>query len=244
MKRKIKNFLIRLNLFQTLKFIIGLFQVVRIKLLFPQLVFKSISLKYKIAFFSDETIIENLLRERNLYHPVSDYNFSAINAINKKSYAYVIQSNNENILIPFLHYYDNTGGIIILINYLKIPEWAMLVATKEIIKYFWVKSISTQRNYNAYSLGFFKKNIFEDGYLALCENSYEQYFNELGKKTRFNIGYYNRKLKEQYGDDITTKVYKSGEFNLALFFKFVNLVGERYDKAYWQGFSKKIYLIN
>jgi hypothetical protein len=118
MKRKIKNFLIRLNLFQTLKFIIGLFQVVRIKLLFPQLVFKSISLKYKIAFFSDETIIENLLRERNLYHPVSDYNFSAINAINKKSYAYVIQSNNENILIPFLHYYDNTGGgIIILINY-------------------------------------------------------------------------------------------------------------------------------
>jgi len=111
MKSKIKNTLIKLKLFQTIKFIIVVLNVIRIKLFFPLFFFRSLPFKYKIILLSDETIIENLLRERNLYHPVSDYKFSMVNAIKKKCYAYMIESDDDKFIIPFLHYCDNTGGV-------------------------------------------------------------------------------------------------------------------------------------
>ena len=193
---------------------------------------------HDIIFIQGEKEIAAALKQHGADHPVHEFDFALARMAcrSAEKYAAMIQNpaGDACAAVPVLRY---DGDILLMNNYILLPEDAMAGLLKALITRFHPNNIRTLRNYNNYSI-FGKKTEMTDGFLATFEGGFEAYFKSLGKKTRFNVRYYHDRLRESF-PSLETEFIAVGKLRPELFAEFIELVGRRYDKAYWTGFMKE-----
>lgn len=234
-----KNLLVRLHLINIAR---SVQQRIRILFLIPRYLSIYLSIyselikeEYTIKIVNNDIGIKKLLDRKGIYHPTSNYKFSHMNGTKKEWCAFIIEYNKEEYIIPFMY---SNNKITLLINYIQLPELVFKIVFKSLIDKYLLFSFETQRNYNEYSIPWLKKIVFEDGYLVNLDNGFDNYYESLGKKTRWNTKYYFKRLKKDF-NNIDIMYFKQGEFTYKLLLKFISLVGQRYDEKYWYHLKDK-----
>ncbi len=176
-----------------------------------------------------------VLKEHGADHPVHEFDFALARMKFQiaEKYVAVVRSPAGEIagVVPVLRH---DGEVLLLNNYIVLAEEAMAAVLGALAERWRPTNVRTQRNYNNYSI-FGKKTEFPDGYLVTFDRGFEAYFKSLGKKTRFNVRYYHDRLRESFGS-LETEFVAVGTLRAEVFAEFIELVGKRYDKAYWTGF--------
>jgi hypothetical protein len=178
------------------------------------------------------------LKQHRANHPVHEFDFSLarLKFRSAEKYVALIKGPAGGTLgaVPVLRH---DGEILLLNNYILLPEDAMAALLTALMDRFNPNNIRTQRNYNNYSI-FGKKTEMTDGFLATFDGGFEPYFQSLGKKTKFNVRYYHDRLRASF-PSLETEFVAAGKLQPELFAEFIELVGKRYDKSYWTGFLKE-----
>lgn len=128
------------------------------------------------------------------------------------------------------------GTRLILINsYLELPPDILHEMLRIAVQRFLLVSrIDSQRNEQSYV---FMHQTEEKEYLADLSTGFEAYQAALGKKTRFNIRYYGKKLQADF-PALSFRFLPQGELQRSDFKAFVELAVRRYPGKYWDGFQE------
>jgi len=156
-----------------------------------------------------------------------------INEEYKKDFAIKIAKKGKEFVIPFIVLENK---VVLLINYMSIPQDVFLLSFYTIANKFKSKSIETQRNYNSYNIPIIEKEEL-DSYVMDLSQGYDSYFNNLGSNTRYNIKRYYKKMIEDFCN-VEVEIYEKGTLSLDLFNKFIKFVSRKYDPSYWLPFAK------
>jgi hypothetical protein len=193
---------------------------------------------HDVLFVHGAEEIAAVLKQHGADHPVHEFGFSLarLTYTSAEKFAALITSRAGGTIaaVPILGY---GSEILLLNNYIILPEDAMAALVAALIERFRPVNIRTQRNHNNYSI-FGAKTEFPDGYLANFDGGFESYVRSLGKKTRFNLRYYGERLRESF-PTLESEFVPAGELRKELFAEFIELVGKRYNRAYWTGFLEE-----
>ena len=182
-----------------------------------------------------DLVVRELLRTES-YHPVHDPILNVHYIINeeyKKDFAIKIAKKGKEFVIPFIVLENK---VVLLINYMSIPQDVFLLSFYTIANKFKSKLIETQRNHNSYNIPIIKKEEL-DSYVMDLSQGYDSYFNSLGSNTRYNIKRYYKKMIEDFYN-VEVEIYEKGTLSFDLFNKFIKFVSRKYDPSYWLPFAK------
>jgi hypothetical protein len=190
---------------------------------------------FDIEFIEGRDLIVRELLRTESYHPVHDPILNVHYIVNeeyKKDFAIKIAEKGKEFIIPFIVLENK---VVLLINYMSIPQDVLLLSFYKIANKFKSKSIETQRNYNNYNIPLIKKEEL-DSYVIDLSQGYDSYFNSLGSNTRYNIRYYYKKMKEDFYN-MEIEIYEKGSLSPDLFNQFIKFVSHKYDPSYWLPFT-------
>jgi len=188
--------------------------------------------EWTVNLLKDKNSITAAMRRLSLYHPVMDFNFNHIISECLQYFAYHIYSAEKEYFLPFI--FSDNRNILLLTNYLQIPEAVIKTVLRNILDTFRAADIATQRSYNNYCIRGLKKEKLAS-YEIEADGSFEEYLQKLKKKARFNYRYYKKKLLEDY-PDFEIKYFDLGETPFELFEIFTSLVKQKYPVDYWHRF--------
>ncbi|MGO9443696.1 MAG: GNAT family N-acetyltransferase [Thiobacillaceae bacterium] len=213
-----------------------LYRVVALKVLLLRLAMKLAKngAECKTTMVGDAVAIDKLMAEHGVKHPVHLFEFTMVRMIGarKKKCALLLRCQNNEYVIPFVR---SGAHISIINNYMDIPEVVMEFALKAILlSFIWIGYVVTQRTYNHYTTPFLKCNVSE-GYVVSFGPGIDAYLAQMSRKTRFNIKYYSKKLMNSF-PAVTVEYLGLNTLTRDLFMEYIELVGRRYDKLYWEGF--------
>jgi Acetyltransferase (GNAT) domain len=190
---------------------------------------------YDVRFISGEQEIATALRKHGADHPVHEFDFTLARLsfrTSEKLVALIVGPEGVSLAAVPVVRYDHE--LVILNNYILLPEDAMAALLTALKDRFRPNNIRTQRNYNNYSI-FPTKTPYPDDYQARFDAGFEAYLNSLGQKTRFNLRYYEKRLRASF-PSVETQFVAPGNLRREYFAEFIELVGKRYNKSFWTGF--------
>jgi hypothetical protein len=191
---------------------------------------------FDIEFIEGRDLIVRELLRTGSYHPVHDPALNVHYVVNeeyKKDFAIRIAEKGKEFIIPFIVLEHK---VVLLINYMSIPQDVFLLSFYTIANKFKSKLIETQRNYNNYNIPLIKKEEL-DSYVMDLSQGYDSYLNSLGSNTRYNIKRYYKKIKKDFCN-VEFEIYEKGTLSLDLFNKFIKFVSRKNDPSYWLPFAK------
>ncbi len=215
------------------------FKIIKSKFLFKALVKhnKNEFNNYKCELKKDREF-KNIFKELHLNHPLHHFELVPLDIGiplkyrkegKTQQYGFYLQKNKKKYLILFLIW----GKKIHIFNYymfFSINEEIIRIVLKEILSNFKVVHISFRSKVN-YNLPFFKK-VKKIRYYIDFTHSFDDYLCSLGKKTRFNLKYYDKKLNKDYNIEIN--YFSENELTIKQYEIFIELTRKRnYDINPW-----------
>lgn len=192
---------------------------------------------HDVRLIHGEAEIAAALKRHRADHPVHEFDFSLARLAFRRAQRCAAQvrgpAGDVLAVVPVL---VHDGRVLLLNNYIALPEDAMAAVLATLIRRFRPVDIRTQRNYNDYSI-FAVKTEMPDGFLATFGDGFDAYVQGLGKLTRRNVRYYHERLRTRF-PSLEIEFVAPGELRPELFADFVELMGKRYDNSYWSGFQK------
>lgn len=132
-----------------------------------------------------------------------------------------------------LYLYRHGTRLTLINSYLELSQDILHEMLRiAVCRFLLVSRIDSQRNEQPYV---FMHQTEETEYLADLADGLEAYQAALGKKTRFNIRYYGKKLKADF-PALSFRFLLQGELLRSEFNMFRELAARRYPGGYWDGF--------